>query len=300
MKIIDIPYSFLYEKSVLIRKFETRLLELFSEGRLFGTTHTYVGQEATAVSSITQLNKEDIVFSNHRCHGHYLAKNDDPEGLLAEIMGKDKGVCRGRGGSQHLCHGNFYSNGIQGGFLSNALGMAFAEKYKDSAAIVVAFIGDGTLGEGAVYETLNLASLWQVPLLIVVENNRYAQTTPIEQNLAGSIVKRVEAFDISVGEIESNDVTKLFPVFGEAIEFVRNNRKPFVQVIHTYRLNAHSKGDDFRDIKEIDNWRKKDPLGYFAEKLDASQRESIDRQVESRLQAVEQRVKQAPFATLFD
>jgi TPP-dependent pyruvate/acetoin dehydrogenase alpha subunit len=294
--IVDIPYSFLYEKSVLIRKFETRLLELFSAGKLFGTTHTYVGQEATAVSSITQLNDRDIVFSNHRCHGHYLVRNDDPEGLLAEIMGKEHGVCSGRGGSQHLCRGNFFSNGIQGGYLPNALGMAFAEKYHDSGTIVVAFIGDGTLGEGAVYETLNLASLWQVPLLIVVENNRYAQTTPIERNLAGSIVKRVEAFDILVDEIESNDVAELYPIFGAAIDYVRNNSKPFVQVVHTYRLNAHSKGDDFRDVEEIDRWRKKDPLGYFFKKLDVSERERIDREVESRLRAVEERVDQAPFA----
>jgi len=298
MTMMEIPYSLLYEKSVLIRKFETRLLELFSEGKLFGTTHTYVGQEATAVSSITQLNEEDIVFSNHRCHGHFLAKNDDPEGLLAEIMGKELGVCSGRGGSQHLCQGRFFSNGIQGGYLPNALGMAFAEKYNDSRAIVMAFIGDGTLGEGAVYETLNLASLWQVPLLIVVENNRYAQTTPIEQNLAGSIIKRVEAFDILAHEIESNDVAKLYPIFGSAIDYVRNSRRPFVQVVHTYRLNAHSKGDDFRDAEEIGRWHKKDPLGYYSQKLDIGEREKIEQKVEVRLRAVEERVEQAPFAVL--
>lgn len=296
--IVEIPYHSLYEKSLLIRKFETRLLELFSAGKLFGTTHTYVGQEATAVSSITQLNDKDIVFSNHRCHGHYLVRNDDPEGLLAEIMGKEQGVCSGRGGSQHLCRGNFFSNGIQGGYLPNALGMAFAEKYHASGAIVVAFIGDGTLGEGAVYETLNLASLWQVPLLIVIENNRFAQTTPIEQNLSGSIVKRVEAFDILVDEIESNDVSELYPVFSAAINYVRNNNKPFVQIVHTYRLNAHSKGDDFRDPEEIDRWRKKDPLNYYLKKMSVRERERIDQEVESRLRAVEERVELAPFATI--
>jgi len=294
---MNIPYVSLYEKSVLIRKFETRLLELFSKGKLFGTTHTYVGQEATAVSSISQLNEEDIVFSNHRCHGHYLVKNNDPEGLLAEIMGKEHGVCSGRGGSQHLCRENFFSNGIQGGYLPNALGMAFAEKYNDSGAIVVAFIGDGTLGEGTVYETLNLASLWQVPLLIVVENNRYAQTTPIKQSLAGSIVKRIEAFDIPVNEIESNDVGELYPVFGDVIDYVRDNRKPYVQVVHTYRLNAHSKGDDFRDADEIDCWRQKDPLGYFDEKLGAEERETIDLRIENRLLTIEENVDQAQFAS---
>ena len=144
----NILYSSLYSTMYLIRKFENRLLELFSEGKLFGTTHTYVGQEAIAVSVIFNLESSDIVFSNHRCHGHYLAKENDPEGLLAEIMGREGGVCGGRGGSQHLHKNNFYSNGIQGGYLPNALGMAFAEKYKKTGNIVVAFIGDGTLGEG--------------------------------------------------------------------------------------------------------------------------------------------------------
>ena len=201
----------------LIRMFETRLLELFSEGKIFGTTHTYVGQEAIAVSVISNLTDSDIVFSNHRCHGHFLAKENDPRSLLAEIMGKNEGACGGRGGSQHICKNNFFSNGTQGSIMPNALGAAFAEKYNNTGNIVVAFIGDGTLGEGAVYETLNMASLWRVPLLVIVENNRYAQTTPIEQNLAGSIVDRAHSFDIKADEIESNNVGELYPRFKNII-----------------------------------------------------------------------------------
>lgn len=287
----------LYEKAVLIRKFEMRLLQLFSEGKLFGTTHTYVGQEATAVSLISQLQDSDIVFSNHRCHGHYLSKHNDPEGLLAEIMGKNLGVCAGRGGSQHLCKKNFFSNGIQGGFLPNALGMAFAEKHKKTDAIVTAFIGDGTLGEGSVYETLNLASLWAVPLLVVVENNRYAQTTPIEKGLAGSISKRAEAFDVFCLEVESNDVEVLFPISSDAINFVRANKKPCLLVVHTYRLTPHSKGDDFRDKAEIAYWEKKDPLGFFNERLSNDERDLIQRTVDSRLAKIEELVSKAPLAS---
>ena len=292
-----IPYYSLYEKAVLIRKFENRLLDLFSEGKLFGTTHTYVGQEATAVSLISQLCKYDVVFSNHRCHGHYLVKNDDPEGLLAEIMGKQSGICCGRGGSQHLCRNNFFSNGIQGGYLPNALGMAFAEKYNNSNAIVVAFIGDGTLGEGSVYETLNLASLLQVPLLIVIENNKYAQTTPIEKNLAGSIVKRVEAFDINATEVESNDVSVLYPLFTNAIKNVRNDRASSVVIVNSYRLNAHSKGDDFRDPDEIKRWREKDPLNYFTSVLSDKDRTDIEKKVASRIHIIEEKVERASFAS---
>ena len=270
-------YVELYRKSYLIRQFESRLLELFSQGKLFGTTHTYVGQEAVAVSAISQLSDSDIVFSNHRCHGHYLAKEDDPKGLLSEIMGKEGGVCAGRGGSQHLCKNNFFSNGIQGGYLPNALGMAFAEKYRGTENIVVAFIGDGTLGEGTVYETLNLASLWKVPLLIVIENNRYAQTTPIEQNLAGSIAGRVKAFGIEYGEIESNNISELYPRFEKIIKKIRLIKEPHVEVVNTYRLNAHSKGDDFRDQKEIDMWKDRDPLIYIKELLKNKEIQDIEK-----------------------
>jgi len=132
-----IPYKNLYKKMVLIRKFEELLLNLFSKGKLFGTTHTYVGQEAIAVSVMENLSEFDIVFSSHRCHGHFLAKEDDPEGLLAEIMGRKNGICGGRGGSQHLQKNNFFSNGIQGGIVANSLGMAFAEKYNNTRNIVM-------------------------------------------------------------------------------------------------------------------------------------------------------------------
>jgi len=295
---MTIPYYSLYQKIVLIRKFEERLLELFSEGKLFGTTHTYVGQEAIAVSVIDQLDAPDIVFSNHRCHGHYLAKEDDPKGLLGEITGRTVGTCAGRGGSQHLCRNDFFSNGIQGGYLPNALGMAFAEKYKKTNNIVVAFIGDGTLGEGTVYETMNLASLWQVPLLIVIENNRYAQTTSIEHNLAGSIKGRVEAFDIAFSEVESNDVKVLYPLFDDVIRSVREENVPHVVVANTYRLNAHSKGDDFRNPDEIHHWRLKDPLSYFNEVLTKSEISDVESDVYQRLRLVEKEVLDAPFATL--
>jgi len=294
---MSIPYGDLYKKITLIRKFENRLLELFSEGKLFGTTHTYVGQEAVAASVISNLNNSDVVFSNHRCHGHYLAKEDDPKGLLGEIMGRDVGTCAGRGGSQHLCRGNFFSNGIQGGYLPNALGMAFAEKYARTGNIVVAFIGDGTLGEGSVYETMNLASLWKVPLLIVVENNQYAQTTPIAKNLAGTITDRANAFGIANGEIESNNIEELYPLFKKIINRIRKDGNPYFQVVKTYRLNAHSKGDDFREEKEIALWRKKDPLVYFENILSKDEREGIEKKVKQRLVNVEQEVVNSPFAS---
>ena len=160
----------LYKKMVLIRKVEESLLDLFSKGKLFGTTHTYIGQEANAVGIISNMNKDDIIFSNHRCHGHYLTFTDDVKGLIAELMGKNTGVCGGKGGSQHICKGNFYSNGVQGGIVPNAVGMAYAEKKLGRKSITAVFLGDGTLGQGVVYEAMNIASLWSLPIIFVIEN----------------------------------------------------------------------------------------------------------------------------------
>ena len=295
---MGIPFEKLYREMLLIRKFEELLLNLFSKGKLFGTTHTYVGQEAIAVSVMAQLCESDVVFSNHRCHGHFLAKEDDPEGLLAEIMGRKDGICGGRGGSQHLHKNNFYSNGIQGGIVANSLGMAFSEKHKKTGNIVVAFMGDGTWGEGISYEALNMSSLWKVPLLIVVENNRYAQSTPVKLNLAGSILQRVQAFDIKANEVESNDVTVLYPKFEEAVRYVREKQKPFVQIVNTYRLNAHSVRDDNRSKDEVIKWWKKEPLHYLETKISKEDIKQVKFSVEKRLQEIEKRVNDTEFSTL--
>jgi TPP-dependent pyruvate/acetoin dehydrogenase alpha subunit len=259
------------DQMLLIRRFEERLLDLFSTGDLSGTTHTCIGQEANAVSVINNLSKNDLIFSNHRCHGHYLALTEDVSGLLAEIMGKQEGVCSGRGGSQHIHFKNFFSNGVQGNIFPVAAGMAYAEKIKASGNIAVIFIGDGTFGEGIIYETLNLISLWEVPILIVVENNQYAQTTAITQNFSGSFSGRAKAFDISFGEIESNDVNILYPRFKDLVLKVRKLGKPHIDVLHTYRLAPHSKGDDFRDPEEIQAWKLKDPIRILSEKLNKNE-----------------------------
>ena len=283
---------------LLIRRFEEMLLDLFSKGLLFGTTHTYVGQEAIAVSVMENIKKSDIVFSNHRCHGHFLAKEDDPVSLLAEIMGRREGVCGGRGGSQHLHKNNFYSNGIQGGIVANAMGMAFAEKYKDSKNLVVVFIGDGTWGEGLVYETLNMASILKVPLLVVVENNMYAQSTPLSLNLAGSILDRAKAFDIDCDEVQSNNIKILNPIFEDAVKFVRQESKPFLQIVNTYRLNAHSKGDDDRAKDEISYWWEYEPLKYVESELDKKDIQSIRASVDERLKIAFEKVKKMHYSSL--
>jgi TPP-dependent pyruvate/acetoin dehydrogenase alpha subunit len=283
---------------VLIRFFEERTLELFTQGKLFGTTHCCIGQEATAVAIINHLRDEDVVVSNHRCHGHYLVRTGDVQGLMAELMGKSGGVCGGRGGSQHLCKDNFYTNGVQGSIVPIAAGMALAEKIKGTGAITVLFIGDGTLGQGTVYETFNMISLWQVPILVVIENNFYAQTTPTSLNLAGSFTGRPKAFGISTSESEAENIVELYEKSAQIIESVRSQTSPFVQIIHTYRFCPHSKGDDYRPKQEIESWQRKDPLKRLEKQIPVKYKSRLEEQARQRIEQAVVQAGNMPFPSL--
>lgn len=271
------------EQALLIRRVEEKFLELFSQGRLNGTVHTSVGQELSAVAFAGQMAKSDSIFSNHRCHGHYIAFTEDYIGLIAELMGKRTGTCAGIGSSQHLQKGNFFSNGIQGGIAPNAAGLALAHKLKQNNAIATLFIGDGTLGEGVLYETMNIASKWQLPLLIVCENNLYAQSTHQSTNLAGDILKRPEAFGIQTFQSDTWNPESIIDKAKQSIDFVRHNCKPVFHLVDTYRLMAHSKGDDDRDPEEIKAYREKDPLSILESRNDSYFIE-VDQSISKRIQ----------------
>lgn len=236
----------LIDEALFIRLFELKLLELYEEGKLTGTVHTCIGQELIPACLSKFSLEDDFWLSNHRGHGHYISKTKDSIGLIAEILSKDTGCSRGVGGSQHLYNRNFMSNGLQGGLLPIGNGIAYSNKFKGNNAIVVAFMGDGTLGEGIVYEALNLASLWSIPILFVMENNGYAQSTCNKQTIAGSIQKRIESFGIKYFNTTTDDIYSLNEICGEATEYVRENGLPGFIEISTFRLKAHSKGDDNR------------------------------------------------------
>lgn len=270
----------IYRTIYLIRRFEEKVLEEFPRGRFYGTTHTYIGQEANAVGILNNIQPEDIVVSNHRCHGHFLAYGGNIQALFAELMGKENGVCAGRGGSQHLHWNNFYTNGVLGGTVPIATGMALAEKFNQSGTIAINFLGDGAFGEGVVYESLNMASLWNAPILYIVENNHIAQTTPIELNLAGKIATRFEAFDIPTHELSTSDVLEISAIALELILKVRTESKPYSLIINTHRFGPHSKGDDTRDPKIIAKIRKvNDPIEIHGSRLPANLRQKIERDV---------------------
>lgn len=285
----------LYEMLYRIRTFEETVLENFPRGIFFGTTHTYMGQEANAVGVLSQLAEQDIVFSNHRCHGHFLAYGGDPFALFAELMGKPQGVSGGRGGSQHLQWRNFYSNGVQGGIVPVATGMALAEKSQGSGAVVVAFLGDGTLGEGVLYEALNMAGLWSLPVLYVVENNRIAQTTPIELALAGDIAARFRAFSLEVDELDTSDVGEIVPVAAQALAQIRQSGRPRALLLNTARFGPHSKGDDTRPAQAVERLRaERDPILLLAERLHPAQRQAIEGTVRQEIDLAFQQALQAP------
>jgi 2-oxoisovalerate dehydrogenase E1 component len=251
-----------------IRLVEQAFLDLFSQGKLNGTVHTCIGQELSALAFAGQIKKSDFVFSNHRCHGHFIAYTKEWRSLILELMGKKDGVCAGVGSSQHLHLLNFFSNGIQGGIMPLAAGFAFGNKLINSGNIGIVYIGDGTLGEGVVYETLNFISKKNIPLLVVCENNKYAQSTPIEISLAGSIEGRVKAFGIEFREsntFEINDDSNILTEAKDSIDFVRETGKPLFHLVNTYRLKAHSKGDDDRDEIEIKKYERNDILNRFKE-----------------------------------
>ena len=289
----------LYRQLCRIRHFEETVLGAFPKGMFYGTTHTYLGQEANAVGVLAHLKAGDIVFSNHRCHGHFIAYGGDLRALFAELMGKATGVCGGLGGSQHLHWKDFYSNGILGSTAPVAVGTALAEKAKGSKAITIAFLGDGALGEGVVYESLNIASLWKAPILFVLENNHIAQTTPIELALAGEIPARFAAFDIHGREVDTSDVREITEAAGEEIELLRMQGGPRALVLHTVRFGPHSKGDDTRDEKVMARLRaRRDPLQIHGSRLSARQRNDIEAEVKAQVVAAFEQAQADPLPAI--
>jgi len=284
----------MYATAATIRALEERLLRLFSDGALSGTTHTCLGQEGISAALKSLLHPDDFVFSSHRCHGHYVMYGGPLEGLLGEVMGRECGVCGGRGGSQHLHYRRFFSSGVQGGIAGNATGAALALKQQHSAGIAIVFLGDGTMGEGLVYESLNFASLHRLPVLFIVENNRIAQSTPSTLGVSGQIIDRARAFGIAAGEIESNDALELHEAFTNAVANVRSGSGPFFQIVNTFRMGPHSKGDDTRTEAELAPWREKDPLRILAGYLDSETVVRLDAEALARVDAAQQVAQSSP------
>ena len=277
----------LYGFGHFIRSTEELILDLFSRGLLSGTTHTCLGQELCQMSVVRALtDPDDVVLSNHRNHGHFLTYSGNALGLVAEIMGRKDGVCGGYGGSQHIAYRNFHSNGVQAGMTAIGGGLALDIKRRGSKGLVAITIGDGTLGEGLLYESMNLASIWGAPVLYVVENNGIAQTTYTKDTYAGTIEGRGKAFGLRTWRLDDSALD-----FARAVEAVvaqmRQGKGPGMLVIDTCRLGPHSKGDDLRQPEEKQAIKDRDPLMAMASRLNPSARANIEQRNQAFLQMVE-------------
>ena len=285
------------ELLLMIRHFELSLLDLFGRGQLNGTTHTCLGQEYVPVSLEPLLADGDYVFSNHRGHGHYLARFADPAGLLAEIMGRDGAVCNGVGGSQHILRDRYLSTGVQGESLPVATGVALHLKRSgEGGLLAAAYIGDGTWGEGAVYEALNIAALWRLPLLVVVEHNGIAQSTPTERQMAGTVAGRAAAFGIPHQRVTTTDVNAIRDELAPLVARVRREHRPLVVEFVTNRVGPHSKGDDTRDAAVIEGLRERDWYERYARRY-PGQFDRADAELRERIAAVVRDVTGRPLSS---
>ncbi|GAA4199731.1 thiamine pyrophosphate-dependent dehydrogenase E1 component subunit alpha [Streptosporangium oxazolinicum] len=282
------------ELLLLVRHFELKLLELYGRGDLNGTTHTCLGQEYVPVALRPLLGPADHVFSNHRGHGHYLSRFRDPHGLLAEIMGREGAVCGGVGGSQHIHRDRYMSTGVQGESMPVAAGVALHLKRAEPGTLACVHIGDGTWGEGAVYEALNLAALWRLPLLVVVENNGIAQSTPTTSQMAGTVAGRAAAFGIPHRLVVSIDVNEIRFSLEREIARVREGQ-PLVVEFVTHRLGPHSKGDDIRPAEAVRAARDGDWYTRYAHDH-PEQFHRLDGVVQAEVEAVADEVAARPLS----
>lgn len=259
----------LLSKMYLIRRFEEKSAEMYAKGKIRGFLHLYIGEEAVAVGLMQTLDKEDKILSTYREHGHALARGVNPGTIMAEMYGKQEGCSHGRGGSMHLFDvtKNFYGgNAIVGGHLPMAVGMALAIKKQKENAIACCIFGEGAVAEGEFHENMNLAALWQVPLLLVCENNLYAMGTALRfSHSMIDLEKKAAAYNINSAMVDGMDVLAVEATAKKAISYIQQTGRPFFLVCNTYRFRAHSMFDAelYRDKSEVEEWRKKDPINTF-------------------------------------
>ena len=286
----------LYRTMRLVRRFEERALELVKSGEIISGIHSCIGQEAVAAGTGAALRRDDIMFANHRAHGQLLAKGSDPGRLLAELAGRTNGVARGRGGSFHpsdFTVGVYASSGSVGHGAPLAAGAAWALARSGSDRIAVSVFGDGALNQGALLESLNLASLWRVPAVFICENNLYATTLPVSGNVAGSITGRAEAFGIPAESVDGMDPEPVHAAVARAVARARSGLGPTFLEFRTYRFGGHHTFETttrlrYRDQAEVAAWQARDPLVLQAGRVPAGRRDEIDAEVEAAVAAAVQ------------
>jgi pyruvate dehydrogenase E1 component alpha subunit len=264
----------MYRQMAKIRAFEEQVNELYKGAKMPGLAHLYVGEEAVAVGVCEALRRDDFITSTHRGHGHCLAKGARVDRMFAELLGKEAGYCRGKGGSMHIADqdtGNLGANAIVGGSAGIATGAALSAKMRGTDQVAVCFFGDGALGQGLLYESMNMASLWQLPVIYICENNLYGEYTPGHETIAGEILSRPRALGVHAESIDGQDVQAVFATMKRLVERARRGEGPAFLECKTYRYYGHHVGDVNREYRTRDEERewmtKHDPLQTLATRL---------------------------------
>lgn len=302
----------LLEKMMLARKFEENVQYYFSLGMIHGTTHLGIGEEATAAGTCLALTKDDDMFATHRGHSAAIAKGIDLNAMMAEIFGKSTGVCKGRGGSMHIADkdvGVLGANGIVGPSMALACGAAFAHKRRGERAIAAAFFGDGATNEGIFHESMNLASVWNLPVLFVCTNNLYGMSTHISRVMKNTnLADRAIPYGMEALTVDGNDAEAVYDAVSAAREKILETSEPMMIVQNTYRISGHSKsdGNQYRTKEEIASWKERDPILLHEKKLLerglASQEEidALDRAAADRLEAAVRYAIESPYPRVED
>jgi len=263
----------LYETMLRQRALEERVAELYKEGLIPGLAHPYIGQEAVAAGVCAALEKGDLIVSNHRGHGHSIAKGVSEQAIFSELMGKDTGMCLGLGGSMHstdLQAGVVFSTAIVGGGIPLSVGVALALKMDKKANCVVCFFGDGATNTGAFHEALNLAAVWKLPVVFVCENNQYAVSVPVSKSTSARIFQRAQAYGIPGRFADGMNVLDVYAAATEAVSRAKKGEGPTLIECETYRYRGHGiydSGLDYRTQEEINEWMSRDPIRALQQKL---------------------------------
>lgn len=285
----------MYERMLLIRRFEEKAIELFEKGLIRGNVHPCIGQEAVSVGVCANLRRDDYMTSTHRGHGNCLAKGADPRRMMAELLGRATGYCKGKDGSMHIADfagGNLGANGIVGGGFPIATGAGIGIQNRGTDQVVVCFFGDGAANQGTFHESLNLAALWKLPVLYVCENNQYALSTPLHESVGlPALSERGRAYGISGVRVDGNDVLEVYAKVGEAVLRARAGGGPTLLDCLTYRFFGHFTGDKghgitYRSKEEMDEWLQRCPIARLRRRLLEGSAAA-----EGRLQEVEARAE---------
>jgi len=299
----------MYEQMLKIRIFEEHVNQLYTSAKMPGLAHLYIGEEAIAVGVCSALRRDDYITSTHRGHGHCLAKGATVDRMFAELLGKEAGYCRGKGGSMHIADqdtGNLGANAIVGGSAGIATGAAMSSKWRGSDQVTVCFFGDGALGQGMLYEVMNMASLWKLPVIYVCENNQYNEYTHNSETTAGEMAARARAFGILTEEVDGQDIRKVYSTAQRLVDRARTGEGPAFLLCDTYRYHGHHVGDIqrayYRSKEEEERWKaERDPLkllsGWLVEQgmADEGTFEQIEQRVRAEVEAGEQFALNAPY-----